>query len=299
MDKDIAARNARLPAGGSPVIDFAARRASAARRAPAAGPFEMSSDENERLLRIIMQSLRVRRHYELFQLLQGEAQFFIPHQMLISAWGDFGSADLKLDVISALPGVRTSRLQGCNVGVQLREQCVRWLANGRQPILLAAGSAEWPAASTCACALHQSLRGMRAMLVHGVHNVRDDFDSLYVAMHSGRILKTGADIDRFRFLADTIVCQIDAAFRRVAALRRHGAAAPRQPALEDDGLSEREIEVLRHVAEGRSNAEIGMLLSISPHTVKNHMKRIMRKLGAANRTAAAAKYRREPRPARA
>ncbi len=43
-------------------------------------------------------------------------------------------------------------------------------------------------------------------------------------------------------------------------------------------LSIREIEVLRLIAEGKSNKEIGVLLSISVHTVENHRAHIIRKL---------------------
>ncbi len=54
-----------------------------------------------------------------------------------------------------------------------------------------------------------------------------------------------------------------------------------------DGLSWREVEILQRVAAGRSNREIGDELSISGHTVANHIRSILRKTGAANRTEAA------------
>jgi len=54
--------------------------------------------------------------------------------------------------------------------------------------------------------------------------------------------------------------------------------------LGEDSLSEREIEVLRLVATGNSNKEIGARLSITEHTAKGHMKRIIAKLGANDRT---------------
>jgi DNA-binding CsgD family transcriptional regulator/tetratricopeptide (TPR) repeat protein len=54
-----------------------------------------------------------------------------------------------------------------------------------------------------------------------------------------------------------------------------------------DDLSWREVDILRLVAVGRSNREIGEELSISGHTVANHVRSILRKTGAANRTEAA------------
>ena len=53
-------------------------------------------------------------------------------------------------------------------------------------------------------------------------------------------------------------------------------------------LTERELEVLRHVAAGRSNAQIADDLFISPKTVSVHVSNLMRKIGVDNRVQAAA-----------
>ncbi len=52
----------------------------------------------------------------------------------------------------------------------------------------------------------------------------------------------------------------------------------------DDALSERELDVLRRVALGNSNKVIAAQLAISETTVKGHMKSILSKLGANDRT---------------
>jgi DNA-binding NarL/FixJ family response regulator len=54
--------------------------------------------------------------------------------------------------------------------------------------------------------------------------------------------------------------------------------------LGDEPLSEREVDVLRHVAEGNRNRDIAGRLFISEETVKAHLRRIMGKLGANDRT---------------
>ncbi len=51
-----------------------------------------------------------------------------------------------------------------------------------------------------------------------------------------------------------------------------------------DGLTSREQEVLAHLADGASNAEIAETLSISPKTVARHRENIMRKLNLHSRT---------------
>ncbi len=58
--------------------------------------------------------------------------------------------------------------------------------------------------------------------------------------------------------------------------------------LGEESLSQRELEVLRHVAEGNRNRDIAELLFISEETVKVHMKHVMEKLGASDRTQAVA-----------
>ena len=52
-------------------------------------------------------------------------------------------------------------------------------------------------------------------------------------------------------------------------------------------LTPREIDVLDHLVEGRTNAEMAKRLCISPSTARTHVSSVMSKLGAANRTKAA------------
>ena len=51
-------------------------------------------------------------------------------------------------------------------------------------------------------------------------------------------------------------------------------------------LSAREAEILRWIALGKTNPEIGSILNISSFTVKNHVQRILKKLDVSNRTQA-------------
>ena len=58
--------------------------------------------------------------------------------------------------------------------------------------------------------------------------------------------------------------------------------------MSDENLTARETEVLKHVADGNRNRDIAELLFISEETVKVHIKHIMDKLGAKDRTQAIA-----------
>jgi len=54
-----------------------------------------------------------------------------------------------------------------------------------------------------------------------------------------------------------------------------------------DGLTDREVEVLRLIGAGLGNREIGTRLFITENTAANHVRSILAKTGASNRTQAA------------
>lgn len=99
-----------------------------------------------------------------------------------------------------------------------------------------------------------------------------------------RALKAGA---AGYILKDMIRTELLEAIRAVHLGRRH---IPQKIAAElaehyaEDDLSQREIEVLRAVAQGKSNKIIASQLFITEPTVKAHMKSILLKLGASDRT---------------
>lgn len=92
----------------------------------------------------------------------------------------------------------------------------------------------------------------------------------------------------------TSVLEPSVAARMVAELNRLSSKeekrmAPAQTLV--DPLSERELAVLKLLAEGCSNKEIGGRLNITEGTVKNHMTNVLGKLGVLDRTQAALKAR--------
>jgi len=72
---------------------------------------------------------------------------------------------------------------------------------------------------------------------------------------------------------------------RVATLPDPAPGRPAQPLV--DPLTDRELEVLRHLAAGMSNREIAQAVFLTEGTVKNHVTSILAKLGARDRTQAA------------
>jgi DNA-binding NarL/FixJ family response regulator len=88
--------------------------------------------------------------------------------------------------------------------------------------------------------------------------------------------------------------ELDAALRAFVQLGADPDAARVRALLKEattgraDGLSPRELDVLRLVAAGKSNQAIAAELVISERTVERHMSNIFAKLGVGSRTAAAA-----------
>lgn len=259
----------------------------AAEAAPANAPSWLSAEENARFVRIVSQGALISRHYAIYQWLSGEVQQVLPHQMLIAAWGDFMRRELRLDVISALPGVRTTQIARCSIDDLLYKAHAEWVEAGRQPVLLETADSVPP--RTCDCPIHAALRSMRSAVVHGVRDERTGHESLYLALDT-ESPGAGSRLAGYKFLVDCLIAQIDVAFRRL------GVFAPQaRPALASHGrrardLSRREQEILSRLPRGESNVAIAAALDISRHTVKNHLQRIFRKIGVSNRTQAAAVY---------
>ncbi len=88
------------------------------------------------------------------------------------------------------------------------------------------------------------------------------------------------------FLEPSVAAKVVAEFTRLSAVSASVPPAA-QPLAEP--LSDRELEVVRLVAQGASNKEIAAALFLAEGTVKNHLTNILGKLGVADRTQAALK----------
>jgi DNA-binding NarL/FixJ family response regulator len=89
------------------------------------------------------------------------------------------------------------------------------------------------------------------------------------------------------FLEPSVAAKVVAEFKRLSTTPGPAASLAAQPLAEP--LSDRELEVLRLVAQGDSNKEIAAALFIAEGTAKNHLTNILGKLGVTDRTHAALK----------
>ena len=116
-------------------------------------------------------------------------------------------------------------------------------------------------------------------------------ENLYRAMHqgvAGYLLKSLDAEELFDLLAG--VAQGEVAMTRAMAARLLKGIAQRNPSapMGEEALTEREIDVLKLVAQGESNPKIAEELSITVNTVKVHLRNILAKLRLENRTQVAA-----------
>lgn len=276
-----------------------AKNVAESRPAPAWGlPRRLTGAEGEALLRIVSDSQAIQRHRDLFLWMRGELQQFIPHDIFIAASGDFATWQMKLDVVSALPDVRTAQLARCgNIDELVEELHAQWVAGGRQPLVLSAADCR-PLVARCTCPLHDALRTMRTLLVHGMRDLREGYDSLYLAF-SRSLSDQQLQKENFLPLLELFVSQIDIAFRRVPPFSVLTMNGHTPTGAEKLHLSAREQEILDWICRGKTNIDIATALDISPFTVKNHLQRIFRKIGVSNRTEAATKYNQALRQLRA
>jgi transcriptional regulator EpsA len=248
----------------------------------------LSGEDSARYAALVGQSTAITRHAELLAWLQGDMQQCLPHDILLAGWGNFQEGAVQHDVVSRLPGARSYAAGTDGLPFLLGKFYDCWLAAGRQPCKLDFSDFEYLLGqASLPGSFSASLRGMRSVLIHGLHDERAQQECVYVLMSAGDIPAEPA-----RTAIRMLMPSMDAALRQMAPLpqQRRQAAAPVRSAAEDAcGLSERETQIMAWVAMGKTNSEIGAILSISGFTVKNHMQRIFQKLNVFNRAQAVSK----------
>lgn len=227
-----------------------------------------SSEELPRFHRDVTNSVEVRSHFDVLVWLQGEMQRYLPH-----------------DITSALDGVRSISSSRYAITPLLVDLFMRRTEFDCKPFAFKAGDTGFVLEdSGLQSSLGDALQKMHCAMAHGIKDERGSYDCLYVTFSTGEYFS-----EPEREMMATVLPSIDAALRQVAHLPHQLQAQVSAPkALVYDHfqrhrLSSREVEILQWVASGKTNAEIGNILKIRGFTVKNHMRRIFKKLDVSNR----------------
>jgi len=243
-------------------------------------PARLNESEREALLLNIDVSLRVHTRPQLFSWVQGALQSLIPHEVLLCGLQEGRQTPLRVDSFSTAP-VDCARLNELfQQDVSLVPQLIKlWEENRCQAILC--DSDRGPHAGGV-LARELARIGVPQVLAHGTHDASGNMTSFFAfAARSGTLTSKQA------YLADLVVPYLHAAWVRSQVtwpLDRAGTK-PAKTGL----LTPREQQILQWIYHGKSNIEIGMILDISPLTVKNHVQKTLRKLNVLNRTQAVGK----------
>nr|WP_315490904.1 XrtB/PEP-CTERM-associated transcriptional regulator EpsA [uncultured Rhodoferax sp.] len=243
---------------------------------------------------LISQVFGVRRHIDLMRWLQGDVQHYLPHDILVAAWGDFHLGLVHYDIVSSMPGVRSENAMSEALTPLLTGLFDRWIAQDRRPFTLKVCERgfTWNNDATPG-PIGDAMRTMRSSLIHGINDQRGRHDCLYV-LFSAQTQRHRNERIALKFMLP----YIDNALRQVELLPNQYAAKSPQPVETVDAasenevtvLSEREAGIMKWVAMGKTNGEIGSILDVSTFTVKNHMQRIFKKLDVLNRAQAVSAF---------
>jgi transcriptional regulator EpsA len=243
---------------------------------------------------LIHEVLGVRRHIDLMHWLQGGLQRYIPHDILIAAWGDFRLGVIHYDVVSAIAGVRSENVMAESICPLLIGLFNRWVAQDRRPFSLNVGhdGFAWEGVVGDG-SIAEAMADMQSSLVHGIGDQRGRHDCLYVffSQYPKRRKHEANAIKVLLPYIDAALRQVDLMPNQYPGSKATEVIAPAEPEGSDaDSLSEREAEIMKWVAMGKTNGEIGSILNVSSFTVKNHMQRIFKKLDVFNRAQAVANF---------
>lgn len=241
----------------------------------------LSAEQAQPIVRLMHEAGRIRRHVTLVEWLAGPLQAIIPHRAVIAGWGNFHDGDIEHRSI----GPAEHRPAESEAERLLRDGHAHWIAGGMQPQILPGGVFLRKGESD----------GATNALVHGLRDLRSGCECIYAFL-----IPQDIPVPQSRQAARLLLPSIDVAFRQATsrideASRGEGTNSTAIPVMEGTAtnplepgapLSEREEEVMRWVRLGKTNSEIADILHLSTFTVKNHMRRIYKKLNAMNRAQA-------------
>jgi transcriptional regulator EpsA len=248
----------------------------------AAGPAALDATKVEALLLNLDASLRVHARAQFFKWTQGLLQSVIPHEVLICALRAADARSFRVDSFaSAAPqGALFGELflrDGTAVPGLLNE----WRECGCLPV----ASVAQHGGALCGGEFARELEkiGATELVAHGICDADGEAASFFVFC-----CRPGTAGALERYLVQLALPALHTAWIR-AQTGGHAAGGERPAPAGVAALTPREREILRWVAIGKSNFEVGAILHISPLTVKNHVQKILRKLNVVNRTQAVGK----------
>ena len=239
----------------------------------------LSVREQEYLLGALEAAVRVRDLRQLFLWAQGQLQALLPHRLMLCLQLDEAGSVRRVDAIHAglLDTATLAVLTDPNDGLAAR-LAAHCRHSQRLPAITGGGRR---AGDTFLQQYRGELQqlGLDHLVLHGSGLVAGG--GTLFALCGWR----SAPTSRHAHFLSLLLPHLHLALLRVSNTGDQGGrVVPPAGISIARPLSAREVEILGWVREGKSNFEVGLILGISPITVKNHLQRIYRTLGVSNRT---------------
>jgi len=239
--------------------------------------------ELEALALSLEHSLKVHTAHHFFCWTQGMLQNLIPHELLICAIRKSESPAFQVDSFSSAASDPTLINNLFNQDTTLVPQLLKqWEDEHFQPIFFDA--AKENAAVNSGLGRELIRLGASDILAHGTHDTAGRPASFFIFAS-----QPGSIAGRQRHLAALLAPSLHAAWVHTQFSRAIQPGPARSQSGGGELLTTREQEILGWIYQGKSNIEIGMILGISPLTVKNHVQKILRRLNVLNRAQAVGK----------
>ncbi len=249
---------------------------------PAGGnPARFDPFELESVMLNLEASLRIRARHQFFAWTQGTLQSLVEHQLLICALHNDAPARFHVDSFSTVPVEPAHFSELFRRDAFLVPHLIKsWEENHSEVVNCEAGTGGQFAGSALARELTRL--GASHIVAHGTHDATGQLTSFFTFA-----CRPGSISPRQAYYVELLVPFLHAAWVRTQ-VNWQAKSAGARPAV-TSFLTPREQEILEWIYRGKSNIEVGMILKISPLTAKNHVQKILRKLGVLNRTQAVGK----------
>lgn len=253
-------------------------------------PQPIAPDQSEVLLRVIEAAPQVCRRHQFFVWTQGDFQRWLPHKLSLCGSYDREQRDVVFDLFNSLPMPdAVTRSLRDRRGTLIEAAMASWQRGRGQAVVLELE----PLLSRDPLIADIMALGYGRFIVHGLTRPGrpDEVESIF--LFGQPVLPSD---DNSRQALDMLLPCVHLAYQRVCVTERQmsqvrsgASAAVAGIVARPSPITEREREILVWVRDGLSNQQISEKLGISALTVKNHVQKILRKLGAANRAQAVAK----------
>jgi transcriptional regulator EpsA len=255
----------------------------------------LSPAEAQALLRMIEAAPEVRRRYQFFNWLQGQVHPLLRHHVALCGAYSRVRRQLLFEVFNSVPLSPGALQQLASPGSRLLQHLAQaWVQGEARPQVRALADVAQAAPGDELQAL--AAAGVQQLMVHGVSlpDRPHELVTLFVLAGDGPAPRDGGT--HLGRLLELAVHPMHAALLRMLSFERElgaqpvrAAPGPAVPVVQrTPRVTAREAQILSWVREGMNNQQIGTELGISALTVKNHIQKILRKLGASNRAHAVA-----------